>query len=510
MSWLGGLVEGVGRPQSEMVKIPLAALAMILALGWSWIPPLRRKQVLFTLTLLGLLNYARWGTRTPFERVDTYDLFHYYLNARWFDQLGYFDLYPAVIRVDHDNGGPKFPETREYMAQDETGHHWEPISQALSRGTEVKAKFSEEEWKLFSHEVLVLQRELKGFDSDKSLWAQMIGDHGFNGAPGWLVVARPLASQVPVEAIKWLCWIDPLLVGAAIGLVGWAYGSEGAAWTALFLFLSYSNRWPTISWSYLRYEWVAALIAATALLKKGRPLAAGLLTGWAAAARMFPAVWLWGPGFRVLLARFKGPAARASALVLVGAALSFAAIEGAAVLDIGPHLVVQHFENMEDHVSAEQLSSRRIGLSVGLAYDGKLLPKAIDNVRRAKIGSVQALALGLGVGWLVLTGLLLRHTRDDEAYAFGFVPFFLLTTASYYYYVARATLVVVHAGDLERVRNRLLLALLFGIELFGNLSETAWPGHRLFLIGWTAWGLAAYAVLLTAFLAREAWVSRRR
>jgi hypothetical protein len=509
MAGLGGLIEGVSRTQSESYKVWIAGCAVLLALLWGWIPPLRRRQALIALTLVAGLNYARWGTRVPFDRVDTYDLFHYYVNARWFDQLGYYDLYPAVMRVDHDTGGPRFPEPARYMAQDDSGHHWAPLAEGLARGTEVKKRFTDAEWRAFTHDVVVLQRELAGFSSDKELWTQMITDHGFNGTPAWVSVARPLARAVPVEAIKWLCWIDPVLLGAAIGLVGWAYGADAAIWTALFLFASYSARWPTISWSYLRYDWIAALIAATALLKKGRPLLAGLLTGWAGASRFFPATWLWGAGFRVPLAWWRKESARASLLILLGAALGFGALEAVAAIDLGPDAIRTHFENMEDHVKAEQLSSRRIGLSVGLAYDGQALPKMIDDERRAKVGRLQPLALGIGLAWIVATGLLLRHLRDDEAFGFGFVPFFLLTTASYYYYVARATLVVVHAGELDRWRNRLLLAFLFGIECFGNAAETWYPGYRLLLIGWTAWLLALYALLLTGFLAWEARSQRR-
>src|SRR6185503_310916 len=105
-----------------------------------------------------------------------------------------------------------------------------------------------------------------------------------------------------------------------------------------------------------------------------------------------------------------------------GAAAAFAVFEGFALVDLGPEVAVTHFENMKDHVKAEQLSSRRIGLSVGLAYDGKLEPKSIDDERRAKIGSVEPLALGIGAAWLLVTGLLLRHLREDEAFGFGFVP----------------------------------------------------------------------------------------
>jgi hypothetical protein len=506
---IANLAVGVGRGTTELYKVPLALAAALLALCWGILSPIRRRQALATLAILGCFNYARWGTETLFGRVDTYDLVHYYLNSKYFDELGYFDLYPAVILVDHENGGPRFLEPPVYLAQDASGHHLAPIAHALARGAEVKqTAFTPERWAAFAHDTLVLQREITGFDRDKKLWSEMIQDHGFNGTTAWTAVAEPIAARVPVSAIKWLGFIDLGLLAGAVGLVGWAYGLDAALWTTLFLVVTYSTRWPTITWAFLRYDWIAALIAATALLRRGWHLPAGLLAGWSAASRMFPALWMWGPfakGVSLLLGR----RVERPLLVLGGACLLGVALaEGAAVARFGTEPIVTHFENMEDHNSAEQLSSRRIGLALALTHSGSLEPKLLTPERRDAIAEQAPLRYTLAALWLAAVGWALRNRRDDEAFGFGFAPFFLLTTASYYYYVARATLAVVHAGDLERFRNRALLALLFGLEAFSNGAETAYPGYRMFLVGGLAWGLTAYALLLGGWLAVEAWRDR--
>lgn len=506
MDRLGGLIEGISRSTSELYKVPIAIAAVLLALAWGYLPPLRRMQALVALTLIACLNYGRWGTETLLQRVDTYDLVHYYLNAKYFDELGYYDLYPAVILADHENGGPVYPLPGMYLAQDDTGHHREPIQHALDRGLVVKQeRFTPERWASFTHDSLHLQREVEGFQKQPKLWAEMIQDHGFNGTPAWTAVAKPIASAVPVEAVKWLGFIDLALLAAAIGVVGWAYGAEGALWATLFLAVTYSTRWPTITWAFLRYDWIAALMAATALLRKEKHLAAGLLTGWAGASRLFPALWLWGPAFKGLAGLTRRVVSR-PLLTLAGGALLGAAVSiGAAVAIHGPEPVRIHLANMEDHNSAEQLSSRRVGLAQAISWDGGLEPKLITNERRALIGEQAPLRYGLAAAWLVAMGVAMRKLRDDETFGFGFLPFFLVTTASYYYYVARATLIVIHAGGLDRWRNRVGLAMLLALEAFSNGSEVWLPGYRMFLIGGLAWGLCAYALVMGVWIAWESW-----
>jgi len=69
--------------------------------------------------------------------------------------------------------------------------------------------------------------------------------------------------------------------------------------------------------------------------------------------------------------------------------------------------------------------------------------------------------------------------------------------------VARATLVGVHAGDLDRLRNRVGLILLFAMEIFCNWAAREHGGHRMFLIGYLAWMLMVYILVMCVWVLWE-------
>jgi len=495
---------GLSRGQSEAWKVVICLATMLLVMGWRWLPRKLGIGLLGGLTLWATVNYARYDTELVESKYDTYDLMHYYLNAKYFDELGYYDLYPACLAADLDNDGPYFKKQGVlYMAQNHAGHGRMLIEHGVERGQWVREhKFTPERWDAFEHDFLVLQRT--GPSMTDKLWRQMIIDHGYNGTPAWTVMARPFAQLVDVENIKLLGYLDLALLVAATGAVAWAYGGPTAMFAWLFLMVTYSVRWPTITWAFFRYDYVAALMVGMAALKKGHHAIAGLLTAFAATMRFFPAMWLYGPGMKGFagLTRKK---VHKPLLVLAGAFFVGAiAIEGATVAVLGSDTVEVHFENMVDHNSSEQLSSRRIGLALALPYRGELNPKFIEPERKEAIEAQKPLRYGIAVIVMLLLGWGLRRADDDETYALGFIPFFLLTTASYYYYVTRITLMMLHASNLKKPRNVVGLMMLLGIELFGNWAESVHGGHRVYLIGSTAWMLSAYVLLMTLWFNVEA------
>ena len=506
----------VHRGITEAMKIGLAACGMALALAWSVLPRRFATNALVLLTMVGSLNYARWGPESFTQRLDAYDVLHYYVNAKYFDELGYYDLYPAMMLADLENDGPFFDGGPVYMAQDAEGHAKHPIRHAFDRGRVVKReKFTEERWADFTHDVLYLVREVGCRNKDEKgvcraelndkLWRQLIQDHGFNGTTVWTMIAAPITKVVPIEYLKLLGYIDVVLLLGAVFMVAWAYDGTAALFTALWLLVGYSSRWPYLSWVFLRYDWLAALIMATALLKKGKPFLAGFLAGWSATLRFFPALWMWGP-FGKGVAGLMRRTVHKPLLVLAGGFLvAVAVLQGAAVVTYGvePHRV--HFENMLDHNDPMQLSSRRIGLAQAISQQDKgRLHKFITTRQKRIINEQKPLRYGLGLGVMLLLAWGLRRSRDDEAFAFGFLPFFLLTTASYYYYAARVTMAVVHAGDLRRWRNRAGLGTLFALELFSNFAAVVEGNMRMVLIGNLAQGFAMYTVLVVLALNWEA------
>jgi hypothetical protein len=173
------------------------------------------------------------------------------------------------------------------------------------------------------------------------------------------------------------------------------------------------------------------------------------------------------------------------------------------LLSVGTGALATNAADLMQHTSSEELSSRRIGLALALNYRGQLLPKNITDAMKDDIEAQRKPRYALALGTMLALGWALRRRSDAEAFAFGFVPFFLLTTASYYYYVTRATLVTVHAANLDRPRHVFGLTALFLMEALSNFAETQYPEHRVFLVGTLAWAICAYILVMIVWLLWE-------
>ena len=151
-----------------------------------------------------------------------------------------------------------------------------------------------------------------------------------------------------------------------------------------------------------------------------------------------------------------------------------------------------------------------MGYVIGRSYDGKLKPKNITEAQKKEVADHKTENRIAALFMLLALAVGMRKLRDDEVYAFGYIPFFLLATASYYYSVARITLIVLHAQDLSKWRNRIGLSLLFGLEVFCNYAEVTYPKHRVYLVGHLSWGLTAYVLLMATWLLVQQFMDWRK
>ncbi len=495
----------------EALKYWIGLLGIVLVVVWRWIPRKVAIGALISLTALAGMNYARFSPRL-WSSIDTFDTYHYYLGAKYFDEVGYYDLNPASVLADAEaKAGPHNRGVKRYRSQTEKGYRPRPIEHALKRGKQVRdEKFSPARWQAFSHDFLYIQRECR---MGRGSWKTILMDRGFNAPPFWIAVARPVASIFPVEWIEFVCLLDILLLLAALTLVSRAYGRVTALWAAFFTLASFSLRWPELGGCFLRFVWISCLMAAMALIKLARPVAAGVCTGLAGMVNVFPWIFLFGPAGKGMIGLFgAGKTLRKrfdqQLLKLAGGALIAAAVlAGWVVLTMGTRVIDQFQANIVAHIQPEELSSKRAGFAIGYVFDGELKPRMLTKEDRK---AVRETADDRRVWvWLILLPLAwgLRRKPTDEAFAFGFVPFFLLTTFSHYYAVCRVLLVVVHASDLSRLRNRVGLIALLGLDAYAGWSLTRYPGHWSYVLGMFSWGATAYCAGMTAWVVIESHTS---
>lgn len=522
----------ITRAASEGFKVWLSLGGVLLLVFWHQLPKLNARYALLVLTLVAGLNYARFGPKIIAEHIDSYDVIHYYMGAKYFDELGYYDLYPALILADSEHPrGPFNRKMRSYRAQDPEkgylGHR--PLREGIAQGKKVREeKFSSARWQEFTGDFYHFQRD---YNMTPGYWKTMMGDRGFNGTPVWVLLAEPLVNTIPAQFAKLFCLFDIVWLIVALAVIRWAYDDWlPVLWASFFLFVTYSLRWPIPGQAFLRYDWVGTLLIAMGLLRKNRAFLGGMFAALPALLRFFPVVWMFGPFCQGVLnlfwpkeikqrkksTRLSGQVRRSprlnKALLLVGAGFisAFVVLEGGALLKYGTDAIRTHAENIAEHTKPEELSSRRMGFALAYTYDGSLRPKTISEEQKQRVLDSSHERLALSLLLLLGLGLGLRNLRKDEAFAVGYIPFFMLATGSYYYAVARITLIIFHAQDLKLLRNRVCLAVLIGLELFSNFAETTYPNHRVYLVGRLSWGLTFYSVLLVGWLLYENYQSWHR
>src|SRR5688572_21323074 len=100
----------MGRVELEILRAVIAAAGFVLiVLGWRWSrrsPDHKRDRALtltwWALALIAIGAYFGFSPERLTTRQATYDLVHYYLNAKYYPELEYTRLYDAVLVADSE------------------------------------------------------------------------------------------------------------------------------------------------------------------------------------------------------------------------------------------------------------------------------------------------------------------------------------------------------------------------------------------------------------------------
>jgi hypothetical protein len=256
--------------------------------------------------------------------VNPHEFFHYYLGSKYAAEIGYFDLYNAALVADAETGlmfRPADGRIRDLATYGEIS-----VARVLADAPRVKAAFSAERWREWLKDVSYFKRRLRG-----QQWNEVLLDQGYNATPVWsMLVGALLSGRIDTDepsGMTFLALLDVALLAAAAGCVAWAFGIWPSLLMVVFLASSYLMAHVHMKGAFLRTDFVVSLVVAMCLLRKGRHGWAGALVGYSTLARVFPAIFLFGP--LVLLATELVPVAK-EASKRIGRPAMIAAIVSAA------------------------------------------------------------------------------------------------------------------------------------------------------------------------------------
>lgn len=242
-----------------------------------------RKSVAGVLSVLAVITYFQcfdYGYRYLVHRSEQ---FHYQVGAKYFPELGYERLYVCTAVAEAELGHAS--QVRSRTLRDLHRNVLVPASSALGEAAACHAAFTQERWAAF-------RADVRGFRdlSDEDYWRTIQNDHGFNGTPVWALVGGTIAraGTATLPFLRLLASIDVALMSVTAGLVAWAFGWRVACLAIVFWGTQAAS---TLYWtggSFLRLDALFCLVGAACFLRKGRPLVAGAMLGYACLARLYP------------------------------------------------------------------------------------------------------------------------------------------------------------------------------------------------------------------------------
>jgi len=330
------------------------------------------------LAVLGVLGALCWWNLLQFNyphHAHPSDTFHYYLGAKYFPELGFTRLYECVALADVASGVPASQVAERHIRNLETNHLETPAA-VLARPARCRSHFSPERWESFVRETAALRAA-----AGPRRWVRFQQDHGYNATPLWTAVGRFLtAGPLSANQLFALRLLDPMLLLAMWAAVVWGFGWRTAAVGAVYWGTSYVTPFGWTGGSILRQDWLAATVLGIVLLRRDRPLGAGLALTTAALLRVFPVLAVAGVGLGMAgrwARRRRVDATRREARFAAGCAVALVLGVGLSAATTGGLSTWADFAaNSRTHLSTPLLN--HVGLRTVLSHD----PEATSEVAR--------------------------------------------------------------------------------------------------------------------------------
>ena len=291
-----------------------------------------------------------------------WEFFHYYLGAKYSQELGYERLYHCAALADAQTGNLR--GVRYRRMRDLRSDVLVPARQALLDPGYCTDHFTPSRWQAFRSDVAWF----RGVSGGGTWWNEMQSDHGYNPSPVWTLAGHALASLSPPGDgfFKALSAIDVTLTALMFLALGWAFGWRVMVIAAVYWGTQEPSTFYWTGGSLLRQDWLFLSVLAVALLRKGWGLLAGIALAWAGLLRVFPLL-LWAGPLVVVgshLWRRKG-LLRSHRRLLAGGLLGFALLGGASLHFAGVdgyrqflhHLRVHDASPITNHMSLRTVLS---------------------------------------------------------------------------------------------------------------------------------------------------------
>jgi hypothetical protein len=460
--------------------------------------PAQAGQLLALMAVVAGLAYTNFGEFNGWPPIHSREMYHYFLGSKYFPELGYDGLYVASLEAQRQSR-PDL-ETQEFI-RDLRSNEVVLTDGLRSHAAEVRGRFTEDRWLSFvsDHDYFL--------STTYPILTFYRYDHGYNPPPNWTFVGRSISRWLSgTEAtLHRLTFLDLFLAVVAFAAIYRTFGARVACLSALVFGLGAPWRYDWTGGAFLRNDWLALLVLGICALKRERFAVAGLLIGYAASLRVFPAAFLIGPALVMVHDLVRRKPVRwflslgggvAVSLLLAFALGSLAGSGISAWPDFVDNIRLHHQTISANSVGVKSVVLMDAAVAARHATKNDLLESIAGWDRRLERAASNRRPLILGAS-LVFSLMVLSSSWNRavvEASVVGGALIFGLMAPSCYYFVFLVLVPVV--GDGWRTTSALLMisAAVFVMRLETRLYEV--------IYGVTSWALLVFFV---AWLAPGAW-----
>lgn len=259
----------------------------------------RYKQLwLLALALFGLWQYTMFGQFIASRHLHVHDFSHYFLGGKYFEELGYKNLYRAWALGLEEGLSIKVEQIRNLRDKSKY-ENWEEVK---LHSDEIRGLFSPLRWRNFVSDIRGLHKVAPEAD-----WAKMVRDAGFNPSPAWLLFSRCFSWISPSLWIV-LSSIDAILLAACFCFLGRTFGWTNSLFGLCLVFYFPSGEFSSYRWtggSFLRWSWLFWLTLGFCALQRKWMLIAGFAFAIAGLERLFPIGFALGAFISTCAAAFR-------------------------------------------------------------------------------------------------------------------------------------------------------------------------------------------------------------
>jgi len=434
------------------------------------------------------------------HRIHAWNVFHYVLGTKYFDEVGYFDLYLAAFKADAE-GKNIFGQARRTRDM----HTYDVISRkralAMADELQVKENFSAKRWKQFRKDLRQIQRHrsAKG-------WTETVLDLGYNPSPAWLIVHRPLLNYYDVskrKTLAHLCSLELIMYLVLIAVAWWGFGGRYAMVASMWV-LTYFGNANLLVGSYFHYDWLFFTVLAVVLYKKGYPILSAPVLAYVAMMRGFPGLLAIFPGIAWIreLIRTRRLPRKYTAFCLTLAVSCGAMVALGSTTERGFGAWSEWRDKISIHSHHHPLFAKRVGLKRMFVHDYKDGRWHMRIDKRKEVMERNKPAFDT-VKWTLIALCLLAmiRRRDLDGMLLGMAVAFLLLVTSRYYVSVWILMLAWTPMDRRQIGNLVASLALFGGILFYHALEgfpklSTWKTYYYF----NAYMLAFFMVIIVGFL----------